>query len=320
MIKIIAKFVFAIAIIVWLLKKGELDFALIPQSLNHIGSWLICILILIFNEILTSYRWKYLLEIKTQEKLPLWAIVKLTWIGMFFSSVLPGAVTGDLIKMLYARHLNPKLTKSFLFTSVFLDRLIGLIGLLIIMGIFSTLFYREIIEYSADIRYIIHLNFLLFAGAILFLCSLFLPMLLQNRILNLFHKIPLVGHRIAKLLEQAWLIGKNKKTIFQCLILAVTSQLIYISGFWILVSPFLNIAVPLKFAFTFVPLGFIAIAIPIAPSGLGVGHAIFGTLFAYFGVKGGASLFNLYFIALVGVNLLGVIPYLTSNRQYLKEN
>ena len=79
--------------------------------------------------------------------------------------------------------------------------------------------------------------------------------------------------------------------------------------------PYFAQAIPFKFAFTFIPLGFVAIALPVAPAGMGVGHAIFGTLFSYFNIDNGASLFNLYFVAMVMINLLGVIPYLMSGKR-----
>ena len=56
-------------------------------------------------------------------------------------------------------------------------------------------------------------------------------------------------------------------------------------------------------------------SIPIAPAGLGVGHAAFHTLFGYFGIKDGASLFNIYFIFVIMTNLTGIIPYLLIDRK-----
>ena len=51
-------------------------------------------------------------------------------------------------------------------------------------------------------------------------------------------------------------------------------------------------------------------AIPIAPAGIGVGHAVFDTLFGLFGINNGASLFNIYLLAIVAESLTGAIPYL----------
>ena len=88
-----------------------------------------------------------------------------------------------------------------------------------------------------------------------------------------------------------------------------------VSAIYLISAPFFNTDLSLGKAFTFIPLGLIATAVPISPAGMGVGHAIFGTLFGYYGITGGASLFNLYFLAIVSVNLLGVFPYLFSRKK-----
>jgi len=315
MIKTVLKFIFAFAIIFWLFKKGALDFSLVSQSLNHPLTWIICLTGILSNAFITSLRWRSLLQIKTETKLPAIPVIKLTWIGMFFSSVLPGAVTGDIIKMLYAKQLNEKLDKSFLLTSVFLDRLIGLIGLLFIMGVMSIIFYKELFAISPQMKHLILLDQLLFAGSLAAILSIFIPKKMQNFTLRLIDLVPFINEKIKKIFNQIWLIGAHKKIVVSCIISAIFSQIINVLSFWILVSPFLTVSIPWKYAFSFLPLGFIAVAIPISPAGLGVGHAIFSILFGYFGVKSGASLFNLFFIGSVFINLLGVIPFLLHKKQ-----
>ena len=94
------------------------------------------------------------------------------------------------------------------------------------------------------------------------------------------------------------------------------TQFFGIMAFWILTSPFYGKEISLGQAFGFIPMGLLATAVPIAPSGAGVGHAIFDKLFNIVGVSGGASLFNLYFLCLILINLLGVIPYLIIGKKH----
>jgi glycosyltransferase 2 family protein len=314
-LRIALKFIFAGGIIIWLLKRGELDLSLVSHSMGSWHLWAFAIVLMIINVILTSVRWKMLLEIKTGERLPFVDITMLTWIGLFFSSVLPGVVTGDLVKLVYARDLNSKLSKTFLLTSVLIDRVIGLFGLLMLLGGFSLIYYSDLVVLSDGIRSIIHLNFLIFLGMVGVLISIFLPRKVQNLFLSVAQRIPALGDRVVNTLEQVWLIGGAPKTFSICLGMSMFTQMLNISAFWILALPYFAQAIPFKFAFTFIPLGFVAIALPVAPAGMGVGHAIFGTLFSYFNIDNGASLFNLYFVAMVMINLLGVIPYLMSGKR-----
>jgi hypothetical protein len=80
--------------------------------------------------------------------------------------------------------------------------------------------------------------------------------------------------------------------------------------FWSLIHPFVENRMDFVQALAFIPLGLMTLALPVAPSGLGVGHAIFQKLFEFSGIDNGASLFNLYFVVTLAVNVLGVIPYM----------
>ena len=55
-------------------------------------------------------------------------------------------------------------SKTFLLISTFLDRILGLIGMLTILGIVSLVNYQELISKSPAIEKMLHFNFLLFIG------------------------------------------------------------------------------------------------------------------------------------------------------------
>jgi glycosyltransferase 2 family protein len=320
MIKTILKFLFAGAIIFWLLKSGKLDMGLVKKSFSAGYYWLGCLAILIVQDVVSAFRWKILLEIKTGTKLPALSMIRLTWIGLFFNSFLPGAVTGDFIKLLYAKDLDPKLTKTYLVTSVLLDRIIGLIGLLFLLGLFSIVYFGEITGISPQINKLLYVNSFLFLGVIFFFISLFLSKNVQELLKDLAKKIPVIGNKIENTLEQVWLIGENKKAVIICALMSMLLQFMNVCALYTVSYPFMGEGIKLAYAFTFIPIGFIAVAIPISPAGLGVGHMAFEKLFGYFNITGGANFFNLYFLCLIFVNLFGFIPYILSGKKHtLKE-
>ncbi len=318
-IRNIIKLTFSIGIILFLIKNGKLDFSLVGRAFENKKAWISCLFFLLAQICLSTYRWKKLVEIKSHNKLPFKKVMGLTWIGLFFSSVLPGVVTGDLVKLVYARHIDQTLSKTFLLTTILMDRVIGLIGLLCLMGIMSIFSFHEVTLLAPQMRQLLFLNFSLFAGVIFFLISLFLPKTIQAKILTITIKAPLLGKQINKTLEQVWLIGENTKTIIICFLLSTCSQFFSVLALWTITSPFYSTKISLIHAFTFMPVGFMAMAIPITPAGLGVGHAIFETLFSFFNVKGGASLFNIYFISYICINILGVIPYMFNSAKATEE-
>ncbi len=319
MIKIIVKFIFASAIIIWLFRSGDLDLSLIPKMLNHQYRIATMVAIGIFISFLTAYRWKKLLDSGQQNQLPMKSIFRLTWIGMFFSAVLPGAVTGDLIKLAYAKKINQNASSSYLLSSIFLDRIFGLSGLILVLGFFTALNYTNLISKSTELTTLIHFNIFLLIGTMFFFISIFIHTKVQSFILNLTKKIPLIGSKFANLFEMIWLIGKNKKIVFLAVGISLLVQIMGVLSFFIIVEPFAP-SLSLLNTFTFVPIGFITIAIPISPQGLGVGHVVFNTLFSFFKIDNGASLFNLYFLVTLIINLLGSIPYILSTGKTKKQS
>jgi uncharacterized membrane protein YbhN (UPF0104 family) len=313
-LKIALKFLLAAGIIYYLVSQGKLDFSLIRQSLKQPQNYLVAILFLIIQITLGAYRWKILLRSGTNAALPFLKILKVSWIGLFFSSVLPGAVTGDLIKVIYARDFDPKMSKTFLVMSVLMDRIIGLMGLLLLTGLFSLFTYSEMIQISEKMKYLLSVNMLLSFGSLTFILLLFSPEKVQNLVISLSENIPFLGKRIGKTLSQTWAFGRDKAGIAKTLVISLIVQSFNIAAFWVVSSPFYEVPLNVAHAFTFMPVGLIAVAIPISPAGLGVGHAVFNNLFAIFGIKNGASLFNLHFMAYVCLNLLGIIPYLLTNK------
>jgi hypothetical protein len=316
MIKMILKFLFAGGIIYWLVQTDKLDFSLVNQVLDH--HWLLagCFSLLLFQASIASLRWSYLLKIEAKEHIPFFKVLKLTYIGLFFNTVLPGAVTGDLIKLVYAKDIDPSISKTYLVTSVLLDRIIGLVGLLSLLGVFSIINYSDLKEISPNLTNLVHFNFIVFAGMLSVLGTIFIPEKLQSIILRWTIKVPIIGSKINQTLMKVWQIGQNKVVVLKCYIISILTQMISVYAFWLLASPFYEVPLSLGYAFTFIPLGFVAISIPITPAGIGLGHAIFGTLFAYFSINNGASLFNLYLLIMFSNNILGLIPYVLSGKRH----
>lgn len=319
-VKIILKVALALGIIYWLLTSGKLDFSLIGQSFSKGYGWLACLIFLAIQDMISSLRWRWLLKVNSDKKFPFLDMIRVTWIGLFFNSFLPGAVTGDFIKLLYVRDLDREMSKTFLVTSVLMDRILGLMGLLVILGTSSLIFYSEITALSPQMQRLVHFNLLLFFGAITFIIFLFIPRRLQEKVLNLVEIIPILGPKIHKTLMSVWMIGEDKMVLFKCIALSILLQGMNFISFYLISSPFYGSEIPFKYIITFIPIGFMAVAVPISPAGLGVGHYIFEQLFGFVGVAGGANFFNLYFVALVFVNSFGFLPYIFGGKKHtLKE-
>ncbi|MCK5805371.1 MAG: flippase-like domain-containing protein [Lentisphaeria bacterium] len=93
-----------------------------------------------------SIRWGLLLSVQGIH-LPLTMLVRLTLIGHFFNVALPGAVTGDLLKMGYImRHAPDRKAEAVL--SIMVDRIIGVLGLCVIAGLMVLLMLDTILGFE----------------------------------------------------------------------------------------------------------------------------------------------------------------------------
>lgn len=310
------KFALAIALITWLVSSGKLNLEIIGELLSKPQLIILVLFLMLANHLLVALRWKLILDQKSSTKLNLMAIFKANWIGIFFNSVLPGSVSGDFIKIIYVKDLDKKFTSKYLLGSVVLDRVLGLFGLISIGGVVCLVSYNKLLSLSPEVKSLVHVNLGLFALVILCLISVFVFQKVPHLFAKPFRKLPVIGSIVTKL-ETAWInLCKIRKHLIQVWFISIFVQAFAAFIFWYLVIPFISVEFTFNQAMTILPIGFILMSLPIAPAGLGVGHAAFQTLFGYYGISEGANLFNLYFILILVTNLTGVIPYLMNRKEF----
>lgn len=308
-------------LIYWLVQSGKLDFSLLNELIRTPSIIIMSLLFLQVVNGLITIRLRLLIEHRSKTGLPFFNLFCSSWIGLFFNSVLPGSVSGDLVKIFYIQKIDGSLSKKFLLLAVLIDRVIGLSGLIIVGGIASIVNYKTLAGLSPDVLILTQINIFLMicilGGFSLIYIAPKLPLIISGKLKGISR---LQG--ILKKLEGLWIEFTNlKKKLLIQLGISMLIQALAIFIFWYITSPFAHGEFTLVSAFSIMPIGFISIALPIAPAGLGVGHVIFERLLSYFSVANGASLFNLYFFIVIGSNLTGVIPYVFMNnkKEFKKE-
>ena len=306
----LAKFLLAFGLIWWLVSSGKLDLTLLKKTMTKPHILIFIMLLMLLTNAIAALRWKFILQYKDKIKVRFFSTFKANWVGLFFNCVLPGAVSGDLIKVFYVQGENPKWTKKYLFATAFLDRLLGLFGLICVGAISCLISYDYLISLSPNVKSIVHFNLFLFSMIIVSFVMVFwfqdLPLKISSK-LKRFNKL----ENIMNKLEVMWNdLCAFKHNLIYYLLMSMVVQGTAICIFWFVVSPYAAEGFELKHAFTIFPIGMITIAIPISPAGLGVGHFVFENLFQFLGFQNGASLFNIYFVILVLASLTGVFPYL----------
>ena len=96
--------------------------------------------------VLAAWRWKILLRVQGID-IPIMTAFRLTLIGVFFSNIIPGSVSGDIIKSAFIAGYT-KDHKAEAILTIFVDRIVGLMGLFVVAFFSSALliaFYPDAI-------------------------------------------------------------------------------------------------------------------------------------------------------------------------------
>lgn len=265
LISTIVKALFAVAMIIWLIKSDKLNFSVIFQALNI--KFAIAGLISIGTSLaLVVERWRKFLNSQNLS-IGFMDAYRLCLIGVFFNFVMPGGVGGDLVKGYYISRKNhhSKLASAM---TVFLDRLIGLLAVALIAFVVMLIEWN-LVSQNAQLKAVFTLVSLLTLGMLIVWAAI-LSNTLHNTglIKGLLHKLPKSGF-LLRLYDSLGGYRNIKSIFFSTLFLSLLAQLCILL-FYIFAGEAMGFNVPLTTYFVAVPIAFVVQAVPISPGGIGV--------------------------------------------------
>jgi uncharacterized protein (TIRG00374 family) len=129
------------ALLLWVFHDPAIRTAMAEALSTARREWLIAAMVAyIVVEFAAAFRWQVLLRVQ-QIQLSFSRVVALSIIGMFYNLFLPGGTGGDIVKTYLLWKETPK-NKPGALLAVLFDRIIGLIALIAITGIFIGLRYN----------------------------------------------------------------------------------------------------------------------------------------------------------------------------------
>jgi glycosyltransferase 2 family protein len=279
----------AFGLIAWLWKSGAIDFARVAAAARS-PSWFVQVIALLFASIsVITIRWWLLLRIEKID-LPLTDALKLTLVGHFWNNVLPGAVTGDVVKMYYLGKKSPE-KKAEAYATVMIDRVIGLAAL-VYLAFFAALFNMSFVlaPDHEKLKLTFYGNALLVIGFTVAILALVLGIGRKSNLADRIRgsRLPGIegfrrGYRtLIRLGERPW-------TLFASFALGMVSHvLLVVVG--IISARTLGEGTLGNTTYGFlIPVGLLVNSIPIGlPGGLGAGEKAFQELFLWAG--GGETL------------------------------
>ena len=231
--------------------------------------------------------------------------LRLTFLGLFFNNVIPGATGGDVVKGVVVARENPGRGAEALVT-VLVDRVFGLIALALL-----ALF---VILLAPDEGPLVDLRTYLLWGLGLFAVGLALYASKKVRrktgLSALVDRLPL-AEKLRSLDRAAMLYMKRPRPVAIAFVISFANHVLVTLGAvelgWALGVP--KSEVSLTDYFVLVPVANLISAVPLAPGGWGVGELAFAGLFRMVGASGamGVAVSVTYRLSQLGIGLLGGI-------------
>ena len=311
MIKNIIKTLLAFTLIGFLVHSSLLNLGLLTVLVNKPGSLLFIFSLMIIVLMLSSWRW-FRLNSTQNFAISYRDTMLSTYIGLTFNNILPGGVSGDIVRVnyLFKRVPHKKIAGAL---SILTDRIIGLLGVIFTTCIIG-LVYRDLFRHSEFLSLFLNLSSYIAIAVIvgyglLFLMpdSLGMTERLQKRFAN---------SKIAELFMVIKIFKKSPAVLIECVAVSVLIQIIIVYTL-VLISRVLDF-VPinsLHYAIANMVTQFMNL-VPISPGGVGVGEMAFAkviTLLDPTVAAAYATIYLAYRILNIVFCMLGIGIYFKNN-------
>ncbi len=268
----VARLAIAVIVMTWLLRK--MGITTLGQTLRDCAGqwyWLAAALALVLVPLLLCMiRWKLILDAQGM-RLSWLRTNNIFFIGLFFNAFMIGPTGGDIIKAyLTARETHHKKTEAV--TSIFIDRIIGML-MLAVMAALVILLRWDFFLGHAETRRV--------AWPMLVICAVIIGGGVLAFSVHLFEAIPalrrLTTHRLIG--KAAAMVEKVYNAFYVCrrhprLLAQIALYSLVLQTLFVVVTAFVGNALGLRVRFvdyfTFYPIIAMIGAIPVTPGGLGL--------------------------------------------------
>lgn len=258
---------------------------------------------------ITFTRW-YMLARAVDFPFKLRDAFRLGFIGNVFNLVIPGAVGGDLIKIVFLIQEKPD-ARAKAVASVVLDRLIGLMGLFLLAGIMG------LTAWSAggyEIKAMIAFAWLAALGVATLLAIAATPMLYRP-IERMFRKKAKVVAAIERLAAVAAVYRTKPEVVGIATLMSMCVHGLFVIIFYLVgLSLFKNVP-SLANHFVIVPLNLFSTAVPLPLGALGLSETVSDALFNFVRHPSGAVAMMGFRIEMYAAGLVSLVIYLFNARQ-----
>lgn len=272
--------VFLIILIIRWIDFGEFLETILSTQKKYV---FLAVFLLFVDRFLMAYKWRLLLLAK-EIKIPALQCLKIYLVSGFIGTFLPTSIGGDIYRVFHlssARWPANKVTAT-----VFMERILGLIAILILAAIGVT--FLAIIHEGQikGIFYLIWVFFVIFSGGFLFSIHTRSKKFI-SQFISRFEKYKLAQ----KMLDYQRVysdFGENQRVLSIFLLFSILEQLVMIASIYLGVKA-LNLVVPISYYISVVPIIIILQRLPISINGIGVQEGLYIFFFSMAGFSSAES-------------------------------
>ncbi|HMB95030.1 MAG TPA: lysylphosphatidylglycerol synthase transmembrane domain-containing protein, partial [Tepidisphaeraceae bacterium] len=234
--------------------------------------WLLVLAIFVFpiTLMITSYRWHRLLE-AVDVHMSLWRTFVINMVGAFYNTFMPGSTGGDVLKAYYASKQTPHRMRAIM--SVVVDRLLGLIALVMLGGVMASYQYLQNPTISdptsRECLHVALLSAAIIGGLVIVLAILFQPTLRTWLGLEfILRKLPM--QRQIESARQVMRMYRDQPLLVAWALLVTIPVHVTVVLSALLCGKAFDLPLRPLYYFTAVPVIVLVGSIPISPQGAGV--------------------------------------------------
>lgn len=315
-ISIVFRTALAVGLIAYLIYSDAIDWGFVPGLVKAWQFTLLAVVVFIILHLIMALRLQILIHAHGLV-LPYMASVKLTFIGLFFNTYLPGATGGDLIKIYYASKGNPG-KRAEIITILIFDRIIGMFSLFTLPMLLAP-FFMDTISSNLVLKGLLTITSGVSLGLIVcVIIGMKLDVEHGKLFVWIYTKLP-KGELIKRVLLTIHSYRHDIPAVIKAVLLSVMVTGAALVGMLVLSEAATPDGFDARMAML-IPMGFIATAMPVTPGGIGVGEAALDSLFKLFDLHGGAELLLGWRLLMVLIGMLGLYYYLKGHERFVHHN
>jgi len=261
-----ARFAIAVGLIAYVVSQIDFTDLLTTLKESNIATLVGAVVLLAFQPAFGALRWRLLLRIQDIH-LKFLEALRLTYIGIFFNNCMPSSIGGDAVKAYYIAKQSHRKAESVV--AIFVDRLVGISGLIILGGVAAIFTIRDADKRLAHL--IIGVTLVALFGPLLLFYSRRLRKAL--RVKRLVQRLPFPGF-LQKVERAIFVYRYHKAVILLAFGYTWLTQALGILTIWV-IGRAVGANAGLHLCFLYMPVVWLVWVLPISVNGLGTADATF---------------------------------------------